>query len=109
MPINWTKAVEDAITDLETKKPDRVLDPVRSLSIIDDVVEGMLTAAEIAALHGITQEWIRATLGHITRAVGTGGLRSLAAGGWYELKSKDQPYDVAPGFAAAWKKARGLS
>ena len=37
-----------------------------------------------------------------------GRVRSLATGGWYEFQSDDQPYDVAPGFAAAWKKARGL-
>jgi hypothetical protein len=61
---------------------------------------------------GIPQGSIRTTLGQITRAVGTGrvrSLRSLATGDWYEFKSDDQPYDVAPGFAAAWKKARGLS
>ena len=52
---------------------------------------------------------IRTTLGKITRAVGTGRVRSLAAGGWYERRSDDRPYDVAPGFAPAWKKARGLS
>jgi hypothetical protein len=56
-----------------------------------------------------THESIRTTLGQITRAVGTGRVRSLATGDWYELKSDDQPYDVAPVFAAAWKKARGLS
>jgi hypothetical protein len=44
----------------------------------------------------------------ITTAVGSGRVRTLADGGWYEIKNDDQPYDVAPGFAAAWKKARGL-
>ncbi len=38
-----------------------------------------------------------------------GRVRSLATGDWYELKSDDQPYVVASDFAAAWKKARGLS
>ena len=109
MPTDWTDKVKDAIKNLETTKTDRVLDPVRSLSIIDDVVEGSLTAAEIVALHRTPHAWIRATLGLVTRAVGAGGGSSLAAGGWYELKSNDQPDEVAPGFAAAWKKARGLS
>ena len=57
----------------------------------------------------IPLEGIRTTLGHITRTVGTSGVRSLDAGGRDERKSDDRPYDVAPGFAAAWKKARGLS
>jgi hypothetical protein len=107
MPTDWADKVRDAITNLEIKT-DRVLEPKQSLAIIDDVVEGKFAAAELATIHGIPQEWIGTTLGHITRAVGTAGVRSLAAGGWYELKSNDQPYDVAPGFAAAWKKARGL-
>jgi SAM-dependent methyltransferase len=68
----------------------------------------MFAAADLATIHGIPQAWIRSTLGHITRAVGSGRVPSLATGGWYELQSDDQPYNVAPGFAAAWKKARGL-
>ena len=44
----------------------------------------------------------------VTRAVALGQLRSLAAGGWYELKNDELPYAVALSFAAAWKKARGL-
>ena len=88
----------------------RVRGPDQALAIIDDVVEGNFAAADLATIHGIPQARIRTTLGQVTRAVGSGGgLRSLATGGWYERKSDDQPYDVAPGFAAAWKKARGLS
>ena len=34
-------------------------------------------------------------------------VRSLDAG--YEFKCYEQPYDVASGFAVAWKEARGLS
>jgi hypothetical protein len=108
MPTDWTDKVRDAITNLETKT-DRVLEPDQALAIIDDVVEGRFAAAELATIHGMPRGWIRTTLGHITRVVGSGPGRSLAAGGWYELKSDDQPYDVAPGFAGAWKKARGLS
>ena len=107
MPTNWTDKVRDAITNLETKT-DRVLEPNQSLAIIDDVVEGKFAAGDLATIHGIPQECIRTTRGHITRAVGSGRVRSLATGGWYERKSDDRPYDVAPGFAAAWKKARGL-
>ena len=97
-----------AITNLEAKNG-RVLEPEQALALIDDIVEGKLAADELAMIHGIPQEWIRTTLGHITRAVGSGGVRSLDAGGWYEFKSYEQHYDVASRFAAAWKEARGLS
>ena len=107
MPTDWADKVRAAITNLETKA-DRVLEPDQALAIIDDVVEGKFAAADLATIHGIPQECIRTTRGHITRAVGSGRVRSLATGGWYERKSDDQPYDVVPGFAAAWKKARGL-
>jgi hypothetical protein len=107
MPTDWTDKVRNAITNLETKT-DRVLEPDQALVIIDDVVEGKFAAADLATIHSVPQEGIRATLGQITRAVGSGRARSLAAGGWYEFKRDDQPYDVDPGFAAAWKKARGL-
>jgi hypothetical protein len=108
MPTGWADKVRNAITHLEKTKTDRVLEPDQALAIIDDVVEGNFAAADLATIHGIPQAWIRSTLGHITRAVGSGRVRSLATGSWYELQSGDQPYDVAPGFAAAWKKARGL-
>jgi hypothetical protein len=106
--VNWADKVRAAITNLEAKNG-RVLEPEQALALIDDIVEGKLAADELAMIHGIPQEWIRTTLGHITRAVGSGGVRSLDAGGWYEFKSYEQPYDVASRFAAAWKEARGLS
>jgi hypothetical protein len=106
--VNWADKVRAAITNLEAKNG-RVLEPERALALIDDIVEGKLAADELAMIHGIPQEWIRTTLGHITRSVGSGGVRSLDAGGWYEFKCYEQPYDVASGFAAAWKEARGLS
>ena len=111
MPTDWADKVRAAITHLETKNR-RVLEPDQALALIDDVVGGKFAAGDLATIHGIPQGSIRTTLGQITRAVGTGrvrSLRSLATGDWYERKSDDQPYDVAPGFAAAWKKARGLS
>jgi hypothetical protein len=108
MPTNWADTVRDAITNLEIKTS-RVLEPDQALAIIDDVVEGKFAAADLATIHGIPQAWIKTTLGQITRAVqGAGRVRSLVDGGWYELRNDDQPYEVAPGFAAAWKKARGL-
>jgi hypothetical protein len=108
MPTDWADKVRDAIIDLELKT-DRVLEPDQALAIIDDVVEGKFAAGDLATIHGIPQAWIRTALGHITRVVGPGRVRSLATGDWYERKSDDRPYDVAPGFAAAWKEARGLS
>ena len=107
MPTDWADKVRTAITNLEAKT-DRVLEPNQALAIIDDIVEGKFAAGELATTHGIPQQGIWTTLRHITRAVATSGLRSLDAGGWYERKSGDRPYDVARGFAAAWKKARGL-
>jgi hypothetical protein len=86
-------------------EPDALLDQ-RVITSGQLKVRSMLR--RLPAIHGIPSEWIRTTLGQITRAVGTGRVRSLAAGGWCERKSDDRPYDVAPGFAAAWKKARGL-
>jgi hypothetical protein len=111
MPTDWADKVRAAITDLETKSR-RVLEPDQALALIDDVVEGKFAPGDLATIHGVPQAWIGTTLGHITRVtrvVGTGRVRSLASGDWYEFKSDDQPYIVAPGFAAAWKKERGLS
>jgi hypothetical protein len=106
--VNWTDKVRAAITNLEAKTG-RVLKPDQALSLIDDIVEGKLAADELAMIHGIPPEWIKTTLGHITRAIGSGRVRTLDAGGWYEFKSYEHPYDVASGFAAVWKEVRGLS
>jgi hypothetical protein len=108
MPTDWAAKARDAITHLELKI-DRVLDPDRALALIDDVVEGKLAADELAPIHGLPQEWVSTTLGHITKVVGTGRVRSLNAGGWYAFQGYEHPYKVAPGFAAAWKQARGLA
>ena len=110
MPTDWAAKVRDAITNLEINT-DRVLEPDQALALIDDVVEGKFAAGDLATIHSIPQESIRTTLGHITRVtrvVGTGRVRSLATGDWYELKSDDQPYE-ATAVVAAWKQARGLS
>jgi hypothetical protein len=108
MPTDWAAKVRDAITNLETNIG-RVLEPDLSLALIDNVVAGKFIAGDLATIHGIPQEWISTTLGHITRAVGTGRVRPLDAGGWYAFRGYEHPYAVASGFAAAWKKARGLS
>ena len=47
-------------------------EPNQALAIIDDVVAGEFAAAELATIHGIPQVWIGTTLGHVTRAVGSG-------------------------------------
>jgi hypothetical protein len=107
MPTDWTDKVRAAITNLETKAA-RVLEPNQALAIIDDIVEGEFSAADLAKIHGIPTDGIKTTLGHITRAVGTRGARSLDDGSWYAFHGYEHPYEVAPGFAAAWKKARGL-
>ena len=108
MPNDWAAKVRDAITNLETKT-DRVLEPDQALALIDDVVKGKFAAGDLATIHGMPQEWIGTTLGHVTRAVGTGRVRPLDADGWYAFQGYEHPYGVAPGFIAAWKQARGLS
>jgi hypothetical protein len=108
MPTDSANKVRAAITNLDVIN-DRVLDPARSLAIIDGVVEGKVAADELAMIHGVPEAWIEVTLGHVTRtAQGTGRVRSLDAGGWYAFQGHEHPYEVASGFAAAWKKARGL-
>jgi hypothetical protein len=108
MQTDWTEKVKAAITDLE--RGGRVLEPRNALAIIDDVVEGKLDAAELSVIHGIPQDWIEATLGHVTRAVqGKGRVLPLDVEGWYAFHGHGQPYEVAPAFATAWRQARGLS
>jgi hypothetical protein len=95
MPTDWTEKVKAAITDLEIGG--RVLESDRALVIIDDVEDGKLAVAELGMIHGIPQNWVGTTLGHVTRAVqGTGRVLPLDAGGWYALRGPDQPYEVAP-------------
>jgi hypothetical protein len=108
MPTDWPDKVRNAIINLEIKTQ-RVLEPDQALAIIDDVVEGKLAADELVMVHGIPEAWIEVTLGHVTRMVqGTGRALPLDAGGWYAFRGHEHPYKVAPGFATAWKKARGL-
>ena len=107
MPTDWAAKVRDAITNLEIKAG-RVLEPDQALALIDDVVEGKFAAGDLATIHDLPQECIRTTLGQVTRAAGMGG-KSLEAGGWYAFQGYEHPYKVAPGFAAAWKQARGLA
>jgi hypothetical protein len=96
MPTDWAAKVRAAIANLELNTA-RVLEPAKALAIIDDVVAGKFAAAELATIHGIPQDWIKTTLGQITRGVGTGPVRSLAAGGWYAFQGHEHPYAVAPG------------
>lgn len=105
MATDWADKVRTAITNLETRTG-RMLGPDQALVLIDDIVEGKVTADELAVIHGIPPEWIKTTLAQITRAVGTGRVRSLEAGGWYVFQGYEHPYRVAPGFAVAWKTAR---
>ena len=108
MPTDWAAKVRNAITNLEINIG-RVLEPDRALAIIDDVVEGDLAADEFAMIHGVPRDWIVTTLGHVTRMIqGKGRVLPLDAGGWYAFRGHERPYEVAPSFAAAWKKARGL-
>jgi hypothetical protein len=106
MPTDWANKVRAAITNLQANSH-RALEPDQAVAI-DDVVEGKLAPYERAIIHGIPEAWIEVALGHVTRVVqGTGRVLPLDAGGWYAFQGHEQPYEVAPGFAAAWKKARG--
>jgi hypothetical protein len=106
--VNWTDKVRAAIANLEAKSR-RALGPEQALCLVDDVVKGKLAADELPLVHGIPPEWVKTTLAHITKALGSGRVRSLEAGGWYEFRGYEEPYSVAAGFAAAWKEERGLS
>jgi hypothetical protein len=109
MPTDWAAEVRNAITNLEVDA-DRVLEPAKALAVIDDVVTGKFTAAKLATIHGIPQQWIRTTIGQVTRALGRGPRPwLLGAGAWCAFQGLERPYAVAPDFAAAWKQARGLS
>jgi hypothetical protein len=100
MPTDWTEKVRHAITNLEIKSG-RVLEPGQALAIIDDVVPWR-------------ESWRPMSLPSSTafRRLGL-RRRSDRSRGWfraraaYAFQGHDQPYKVAPGFAAAWKKARG--
>jgi hypothetical protein len=103
---DWNGQVADALTHLE--KPGRKLSRAEYCEIIDAVVTGKLTAAEIAEKYG-THDLVMTALGHVTTAIQGGDrVRPLAEGGWYAFKGHDQPYAVASGFVDAWKEARGL-
>jgi hypothetical protein len=90
MPNDWAVKVSNAINNLKLKT-DRVVEPDQSLALIDDVVAGKFAAAELAVIHGLPQEGVRTTLGRVTRAVGTGGVRSLEAGGCASSSSSTPP------------------
>jgi hypothetical protein len=108
MPTDWAAKVRRAITKLKIPG-DRVVEPDQALALMDDVVAGRFAAGDLAMIHGIPEQCVRTTLGQVTRALGRGRARSLEAGDWYAFRGHEQPYAVAPGFAAAWKRARAAS
>jgi hypothetical protein len=108
MPTDWTAKVKDAITNLKITTG-RALEPEQALALIDDVVAGTFAAGDLATIHGIPPQLVRTALGQVTRALGTGHGRPLETGGWCAFRGYEQPYAVAPGFAAAWQQARGLA
>jgi len=75
------------------------------LDVIDDVVAGELKAPVIEDKHG-SHDVLISALAHVTMTVqGQGSVLPLAEGGWYQRVG--DTYTVAPGFAAAWRAARG--
>ena len=70
-PIDWPARVADAIG--HPQKPSRKLTPEASCEIIDDVVNGELSAGNIAEKHRGRDPFITA-LGHVTTAVQGGRL-----------------------------------
>jgi hypothetical protein len=89
------------------EKPGRILSHDKFCAIIDDVVPENLTAEQIASAHG-GKDLVRTTLGHVTTATQGGGrVKPISEGGWYAFRGNAQCYEVAPGFAAAWKQKRG--
>ena len=107
--IDWNQRVAAALNYL-CKERKRILSPEVYCGIIDDVVSG-LTIEEIMEKRQVKRDWIgRTTVGHVTTAIYGKGVKvpPLAKGGWYETNADGQSYTVAPGFIAAWKKARNL-
>ena len=100
MATDWTVQVRRVI-DLAAKQNPKYLD------VIDDVVAGDLSAVAIKAKHR-DGELIISALAHVTRTIhGRGSVRPISEGGWRDPQRHLGFYKVAPGFAAAWKAARG--
>ncbi|MBK5959050.1 hypothetical protein CCR97_12640 [Rhodoplanes elegans] len=97
--MDWISAVETVIETANQRNPQYV-------DVIDDIVAGRLHAGAIEAKYG-SKDLVVSALSHVTRAVhgiGSGAVRPLADGGWYE-RDGDR-YEVAPGLRDAWWAAR---
>jgi len=102
MPTDWADKVERVIALAERENP-------KYLDVIDDVVGGDLSAVAIRTRHR-DPDLIVSALSHVTRTVhgaGRGNVPPIAQGGWRDPQRHGGFYRVAPGFAAAWKAARG--
>jgi len=101
MTADWTDRIGRVIELAEQTNP-------KYLAVIDDVVAGDLSATAIKAKHG-SQDLIISALAHVTRTVhgiGRGNVRPISEGGWRDPQRHGGFYQVAPGFAIAWKSAR---
>jgi len=102
MATDWAAKVKQVIDLAEDKNP-------KYLDVVDDVVAGSLSAVAIKAKYG-DPDLIISALAHVTRTVhgiGRGNVPPISEGGWRDPQRHDGFYQVAPGFAAAWKSARG--
>jgi hypothetical protein len=103
--MSWVEKVAAALVKLEKPSPKTSVAQLRE--IIDDVVIGK-TSTEIVEKHGIDP--VKTVLARVTTATqGSQKVQPLADGGWYAFRGRAQPYSVAPGFVAEWKKARGIA
>jgi hypothetical protein len=102
MAMDWAAKVKQVIDLAEHKNP-------KYLDVVDDVVAGVLDAVAIKAKYD-DPDLIISALAHVTRTVhgiGSGNVPPILEGGWRDPQRHDGFYRVAPGFAAAWKSARG--
>ena len=95
---DWGQRVEDAIKRLNERGREEYLD------IVDDIVAG-LDAPAILAKRSAKERALQGTIADITAVVHAARpLPPLAAGGW--MARDGDVFEVAKGFAKAWKAAR---
>jgi hypothetical protein len=102
MEPDWAAEVKRVI-DLALDKDPKYLD------VIDAVVAGHLSATGIKAKYG-SLDLVISALAHVTRTIhgiGSGNVPPISEGGWRDPQRHGGFYKVAPGFASAWKSARG--
>lgn len=96
--FDWSERVADVIRRMEARGREEFID------MIDDVVDG-LDAQAIVAKRGVREKVLATALTDVTAIVhNSRPLPELGQGGWFA--SVGETFEVAPGFATAWRAAR---